>query len=107
MTAPALPDKALCPMCFRQYSAAQLRSEWPLCADCSGEAMDIGLESLRKWLAGTTARELVAIRRRWAADAKSFLPAYHREKLLRIDRLIEAKKRLSAERTGKRRKRVG
>jgi len=90
-----IQDKALCPVCFKEYGVSRLRRERPTCPECDSEAMEIDLVSKRKFLAKISLAEIQGLRDSWAKDTR-FLPAYHSEKLARIEALCKAKKQLSA-----------
>jgi hypothetical protein len=86
-------DRSICPLCFRLYPSSLARSEWPMCADCSSEAIDMDVIPLRRYLADNSLRELTELRDSWAASDE-FLPAYKAEKLKRISYVLELKRRL-------------
>lgn len=82
--------QTICPLCFEQYAPGEIVAEYPMCSDCSSEAMDIEVEALGTFLASKTYAELDDVLQRWER-VEGFLPAYKDAKAGRIRALRDQK----------------
>lgn len=85
-----LQHRTICPLCFEQYEAGEIIAEYPMCPDCSSEAMDIEVEGLADFIASKTYADLDGVLRRWE-QVEGFLPAYKEAKASRIRSLRDQK----------------
>jgi len=87
---PMLQHRTICPLCFEQYGAGEIVADYPMCPDCSSEAMDIEVEGFADFMAEKTYAELNDVLQRWEST-DGFLPAYKDAKAARIRALRDQK----------------
>lgn len=85
-----LQYETICQLCFQQYGPGEIVADYPMCSDCSSEAMDIEVEALDTFMASKTYAELDEALKRWE-QVEGFLPTYKLAKASRIRALRDQK----------------
>lgn len=85
-----LDYETICPLCFERYGVREIITAYPMCPDCSSEAIDIEVEPYDSFMASKTYADLDEVLRRWE-QVDGFLPAYKEAKTSRIRALRDKK----------------
>jgi hypothetical protein len=80
----------ICSLCFERYGPGEIAADYPMCPDCSSEAMEIEVENFASFMASKTYADLEDALQRWQ-QVEGFRPAYKEAKASRIRALRDEK----------------